>query len=123
MSSKGFILSGNEGFQVGFYYKNGGVRDKGREDMRFISHHEIEWGLIYDGVRVVIVGELNVRDFVSPGTWVGSAEDLKVCFNLLVDTFCFTVRLRMVGGGKGEVIVQEFSKLFGEGRRELWAII
>ena len=73
--------------------------------MRFISHHEIEWRLIHDGVRAVVVGELHMGDLISPGTGVGPAKDPKVHFNLLIDTFCFTVGLRVVGCGKGEVIV------------------
>ena len=73
--------------------------------MRFVSHHEIEWGLIRDGVWAVIVSEFGMGDFVSPGIRVGPTEDPKVCFNLLVDTFCFTVGLRVVGSGEGEVVV------------------
>ena len=69
------------------------------------------------------MGKFRVGDLVSPGTRVGPAEDPKVCFNLLVDTFCFTVRLGVIGGGQGEVIVQEFSKLLGKGRGELWATV
>ena len=49
--------------------------------------------------------EFCMGDFVTPGTRVGPAEDLKVHFNLLVDTFCFAVRLGVVGSGKREVIV------------------
>ena len=73
--------------------------------MRFISHHEIEQRLVCDGARVVVVGKLCMGDLISPGTRVRPAEDPKVCFNLLVDIFCFTIRLRVVGSGKGEVIV------------------
>ena len=83
--------------------------------MRFISHHEVEWRLICDRMKVVVVGKFCVGDFVSPGTWVGPAEDLKVSFNLLVDMFCFTVGLGVIGCGQGEVIFEELSKLFGEG--------
>ena len=65
------------------------------------------------------MGKLCVRDFVCPGTWVRSTEDLKVCFDLLVGMFCFAIGLRVVGSGQGEVIVKEFSELFGEGRGKL----
>ena len=82
--------------------------------MWFISHHEIEWGLVCDGVRAVIVGEFCMGDLVSPGTRVGPAEDPKVGFNLLVDTFCFTIGLKVVGGREREVIIEEFSELLGE---------
>ena len=71
----------------------------------------------------MIVGKLHVGDLVGPGTWVGPIEDLKVCFYLLVNTFSLAIRLGAVSGGKGEVIVQEFSKFFGKGGGELWATI
>ena len=83
--------------------------------MRFISHHEIEQGLICDGVRAVIVGEFSMRDFVCPRTRVGSTEDLKVHFNLLVDTFCFAIRLWVVDSGEREVVVEELAELLGRG--------
>ena len=49
--------------------------------------------------------EFCMRDFIILGTRVASAEDLKVCFNLLVDMFCFTVRLGVVDGGEREVVI------------------
>ena len=87
--------------------------------MRFVSHHEVERRLTGDRMGAVIVGKFSMRDFIGLGTRVGPTEDPKVCFNLLVDTFCFAIRLRVVGCGEGEVIVQEFSKLFGKGGSEL----
>ena len=72
-------------------------------------HHEIERGLVCDRVRAVVVGKFCVRDFISPGTRVGPAEDPKVCFNLLVDTFRLTIGLWMICGGEGEIVVQEFA--------------
>ena len=51
------------------------------------------------------MGELRMGDLISSGTRVGPAEDLKVRFNLLVDTFCFTIRLGVIGSGEGEIIV------------------
>ena len=69
------------------------------------------------------MGEFGVRDFICPGTGVGPAEDLKVRFNLLVDTFCFTVRLGVIGGGEGKIVVKEFPKFLGEGGGELWTSI
>ena len=67
--------------------------------------------------------ELHMGDLVSPGTRVGPAEDPKIRFNLLVDTFYFTVRLGVIGGGEGEVIIQEFFKLLGKSGGKLWATI
>ena len=91
--------------------------------MRFISHHEIEWRLVHDRVEVVIVCKFSMGDLVCPGTRVGPTEDPKVGFNLLVNMFCFTIRLGVVGGRKGEIIVEELSELLGEGTGELWAMI
>ena len=91
--------------------------------MRFISHHEIERRLVHDGVRAVVVGKLCMGDLINPGTRVGPAEDPKVRFDLLVDTFCFTVGLGVIGGGEGEVIVEEFAKFLGESGGKLQAMI
>ena len=91
--------------------------------MRFISHHEIEQRLVRDGVRVVVVGELHMGDLISPGTRVGPVEDPKVRFNFLVDTFCFAIRLWVVGGGEREVVVEEPAELLGEDGGKLWTTI
>ena len=63
--------------------------------------------------------EFCMQDFVCPGARAGPTEDLKVCFNLLVDTFHFSVGLGMIGSGQGEVIIEEFSELLGNGGGEL----
>ena len=60
--------------------------------MRFIPHHEKEWGLGSDRVWVVVVGKL--------GIGIISTEDLKVGFNFLVDLFSFSVGLGVIGGGE-----------------------
>ena len=87
--------------------------------MGFISHHEIEWGFFGDGVRAVVVGEFSMEDVVGPRSRVLSTEDLKVCFNFLVYPFGFSIQLGMIGCEEGKVVLQEFSKLSGEGGREL----
>ena len=68
---------------------------------------------------MVVVGKFHMRDFVGPGIQVGSIEDPKVHLNLLVDMFCFTIRLRVIGGKEGEIIIEEFSEFFGEGGGKL----
>ena len=72
---------------------------------------------------MVVVGKLCMGDLISLGTQVRSTEDLKVHFDFLVNMFCFTVGLRIVDSGKGEVIVKEYSKLLGEDRGKLWAMM
>ena len=91
--------------------------------MRFIPHHEVKQRLVYDGVRVVVVDKLCMGGLIGPGTWVGPTEDLKVCFNLLVNMFCLAIRLEVVGSREGEVIIEEFAKFFGKSRGELWTTI
>jgi len=73
--------------------------------MGFITHHEVKGRLTGDGVRVVVVGELGVRDLLRPGRGVGATEDAEIGFYFLVDSFSFSIGLGMVGGGEGEVIV------------------
>ena len=91
--------------------------------MGFISHHEIEWQLVGNGVRVVVVHEFCMGDFVSPGGRVRSTKDPQIGFDFLVDLFCFSIRLRVVGSGEGKVIVEEFPEFFGENGGELWTTI
>ena len=62
MSGEGFVAGGGEGFETGFYRGNGGVGDHRRKGTGFISHHEIERGLVCDGMRAVIVSKFCVRD-------------------------------------------------------------
>ena len=73
--------------------------------MGFISHHEIEWRLIGDGVRVVIVCEFSMGDGFRPGCVIIATEDSEVGFDFLVYSFGFTVGLRVVGSGKGKVVM------------------
>ena len=91
--------------------------------MGLISHHEIERRLVGDGVRVVIMGEFRVGDVVGPRSGVVATEDLEISFNFLVYLFGLSVRLRVIGSGEGEVILQEFSKFSSKGGCELRASV
>ena len=51
------------------------------------------------------------------------AKDPKVYFQFLVNTFRFTISLRVVSGGKGEVILKESGEFPSEGRCELRAAV
>ena len=77
--------------------------------MRFISNHEEEWRLVGHGVGVVIVCEFCKSNVLHPGSRIGATEDPKVSFYFLVDSLSFSVCLRVVGGGEGEFITEEFS--------------
>ena len=63
--------------------------------------------------------EFHMGDFVSPGSRVRSAEAPQIDFNFLVDLFCFSIGLRVVGSGEGKIIVEEFPEFFGKGRGKL----
>ena len=100
MSGKGFISGGGEGFEAGFYGGDRGVGDHRRKGAGFISDHEIERGLVCDGMRAVIVGEFSMGDRFGPRCRVISTKDSEVGFDFLVDSFCLAVGLGVVGGGE-----------------------
>ena len=75
--------------------REGSVGDDGGKSMRFISHHEEEWRLVGHGVRVVIVGEFCEGNVLCPGSGIRATEDPKVSFYFLVDSFCFSICLRV----------------------------
>ena len=56
-----------------------------------------------DKMVVVIVCRFHMGNFISSGSRV---------FNFLVDSFGFSIRLRMVDGREEKIIVEEFSKFF-----------
>ena len=105
MSGEGFVAGGGKGFKMGFYCGDRGVGDHRRKGTGFISHHEIEQGLVRDGMRVVIVSEFCMGDRFGPRCRIIAAEDTKVGFDFLVDSFSFTIRLGVIGGGEGKVIM------------------
>ena len=105
MSSEGFVLGGREGFKAGFYCGNGGFGNNRGEGTGFISHHEIEWRLVGDGMGAVIVSEFCVGDRFGPRCGIIATEDTKIGLDFLVNSFSFAVRLGMIGGGEGEVVV------------------
>ena len=55
------------------------------------------------------MGEFCEGNVLCPGSRVGAAEDLQVGFYFLVNSFSFSVSLRVIGGGEGELIAEEFS--------------
>ena len=73
--------------------------------MGFISHHKIERRSVGDGVRVVVVSEFCMGDRFGPRCGIIAAEDTKVGLNFLVDSFRFTIRLWVIGGREGKVVM------------------
>ena len=101
----------------------GSLRDDGGKSMGFVSHHEEEWRLVGYGVRTVVVGEFGEGNVLSPGSWVRAAEDPKISFYFLVNTFSFPISLRVIDGGEGKFVTEEFSQFLSENGGELWSSI
>ena len=59
--------------------------------------------MVGDGVRVVIVGEFSRDNVLYPGSRVGAAENLKVSFYFLVNTFSFSIRFEGDKQWRGQV--------------------
>ena len=61
------------------------------------------------------MSEFSMGDVVSPGSGIVPTEDPKIHFDFLVYSFSFSVQLGMIGSGKGQVVLQEFSKFSSKG--------
>ena len=59
------------------------------------------------GSRVVL--EFGCREEVRPPSGVIGAEDMEICFNLLVGLFCLSVHLWVVSGGKSDIVLKKSS--------------
>ena len=61
--------------------------------------------MISDGVGAVVVGEFSVGDRFGPRCCIIAAKDTKISLDFLIDSFGFTIGLRVISGGKGEIVV------------------
>ena len=91
--------------------------------MGFVTHHEVKQRLVGDQMRAMVVSEFSMGDVVSPRFRVVPTEDLEVRFDFLVYSFNFSIQLRVVGHGEGEVVFHELSKFASKGRCELGALV
>ena len=60
---------------------------------------------------------------LSPGSRVRAAEDPKIGFYFLVHMLSFPISLRMICGGEGKFMTQEFAQFFSKSGGELWSSI
>jgi len=67
-----------------------------------------------DEVRLVVVGEFGVGDLFGPRGRVCATEDAEISFYFLIDMFGLSIGLGVIGGGKGEVVVENSSEFPGE---------
>ena len=71
----------------------------------FIAHHEKEGGGIGDGMGGRILREFCHGEKFGPFRRLILGKDLKECLELLIDPFGFTISLRVIGSGEGNVVV------------------
>ena len=67
------------------------------------------------GVMVEFCGGKELHPF----SQVIGTEDAEVCFKFLIGSLSLTISLRMISSGEANIILEEMSKLFGEGRSKL----
>ena len=60
---------------------------------------------------------------VRPFPRVVGTEDAKICFNLLIGSFCLSICLRVIHSGEFDIVVEESCKFSGKGRCELWTSV
>ena len=58
-----------------------------------------------------------------PFSGVVGAKDAEIGLELLIGSLSLTVGLRMIGRGEANIISEEASEFFGEGRGKLWTLI
>ena len=51
--------------------------------------------------------EFSMGNGIGPSGRLIATENAKIRFYFLVDPFCFSIRLRVVGGGEGEIILKD----------------
>ena len=74
-------------------------------------------------MRAMIVNKFGHGNVVCPFRGIITAKDSKVCFNLGINLFCFSISLRVICGGESEIVTKDSSKFFGEFSSELRATI
>ena len=66
-----------------------------------------------------VVSEFCHGKEISPFFRFIGGEQPQICFQLLIYSFSFPVHLGVIGGGKGDIILQEAGEFSGKGRCEL----
>jgi hypothetical protein len=70
-----------------------------------------------------IVDELGRCQELGPIMGVVGTKDPKIGLYFLIGSFGLTVGLRVISGGKTDIIMEDSSEFSGESRSELWAPI
>ena len=99
--SRNFSLNLVNSFEVVFYHREGGGKVRRREEFWLETIPDFERGLVGGRVGADIVGKFHKREELRPVVLLVVAKDSKELFNLLVDSFCFSICLRVKGCGEG----------------------
>ena len=89
----------------------------------FVAHYEGKGGGVGNGMGGGVVCEFRHGKEFGPFRRLISGEDPKISFQFLVDPFGFAVGLRVIGGGKGDIIVKKAGEFSCEGGGKLGAPI
>ena len=73
--------------------------------MGFVSQHKREGGDFCGTMRNGVVVEFGCGEKFSPFLGVVGTEDLEIRLNFLVSSFSLPISLRVIGGGKADIIV------------------
>ena len=71
----------------------------------------------------MVAYEFSHGNMINPCFRVGTTEDAEVGLHFLVESFCFSISLRVMGGIKGNLISKDVRKFFGEVCSELRTMI
>ena len=67
--------------------------------------------------------EFSEHKELGPLVGVVGAKDTKIGFDFLISSFGLSVCLRVVRGGKSNIVFEDSSKFLGECRGELWSSV
>ena len=67
---------------------------------RTIALNQFEWSVDSFSMSSIIVCEFEGTEGIQPLFWMRSAVDGQISFDLLIHSFCSSVRLWMIGSGK-----------------------
>ena len=62
----------------------------------------------------MVMGEFCMGNRIGPCSWLVIAKDTEVGLDLLVYSFSLSVRLWVIGGREGKVVLEDASKFLGE---------
>ena len=93
------------------------------DSLWFIPQHEVEWRFASGGVMAVIVDKCGHGDMFNPSFRVRTTENAEIVLNLLIESFCFSICLRVVCCGQRDFISEIMAKFSCKVCSELGAMV